>query len=103
MEKKIRNKEFFIEQARQHRLSFSLQDNLDSIDRFFRYPIGITPEMMNEAIILQDAGKLAEYKVCLEKCRAKKNRIKALLEAAPDAEARDDIMCKVTKDPDAEF
>ena len=103
MAKIIKDKAFFREQARQHRLSFSLQDNLDTIDKFFRYPIGISPEMMNEAIILQDAEKLAEYKLCLEKCKLKKDRIKALLESAPDAEARDEIMCKVTKDPDAEF
>jgi hypothetical protein len=98
-----RTKEIIHQELKNERLAIPIEENLSKIDRLFEKPRNFTKEELDEALLDGDDAKLTEYRACKAKCHAKRDRLKAELEAAADAEARDEIMCKVTADPDAEY
>ena len=95
-----RTKEWHQERHKKDRIAVPAQEQIDKIKMKFSKPRSFSSEELNQAILMQDEVKLAEMRACTVKCHAKRDRIVAALEAAPDAEARDAIMCKVTLDPD---
>ena len=103
MAREKRTPEWYEEFHRQKRLKKSLEDLEAKIEKIFCQPKDFSKEEMNEALLLGDEEKLKFMRECYAKCHAKRDRLLGLLRAAPDAEARDEIMCKVTADPDAEF
>jgi len=103
MAREKRTHEWHVEKARQRRLAKPLEELEAKIEKMFCRPKNFTKDEMNEALLLQDEDKLKMMRECYAKCHAKRDRLLGLLRAAPDAEARDEIMCKITVDPDAEF